>query len=443
MLSIGILFATSSFGGIGLYPGQLPTNLTGSVAINRLGSVSTVDATRMFVGTNKFSHLFSATLIPSNLLDKGREDATDGTKDKTEENLPDGQSNPDSSFTTPTNSSPLCSVVEQSQAQVNKTSDSIVSTDNTSTDNISTSNTQTKPKTLPSPRFTQASIGDFSWITRLMMRSLVSWFRIPGVVQHQAAIPPFNSTAALVRHRDEANYEVWFRNHLIGSLPTRIHADTLQTRLNRLSQIQDFSAFQLLPKIVDGVPALMAGNRVLFRITEEAKKNTTKSADLLAIEWVNNLRTAFSVPTLSLIQAQTQMYGLTPSSQKLDGLASWYGPYFHGRMTANGETFNENDLTVAHKSLPFNTFLKVRNVATNQSVIVRVNDRGPYIPPRTLDLSKFAARCINAEHKGVVHYEAVIMNPSTPSLTLNATEFRNRLRLRREKPRQIAVVSEF
>ena len=96
----------------------------------------------------------------------------------------------------------------------------------------------------------------------------------------------------------------------------------------------------------------------------------------------------------------------------MSGLASWYGPYFHGRLTANCERFNQNELTVAHKSLPFNTYLQVSNVKTQKSVIVRVNDRGPYIPPRSLDLSLVAARCIGGEVAGVIPYKAVIMNKS-------------------------------
>ena len=71
--------------------------------------------------------------------------------------------------------------------------------------------------------------------------------------------------------------------------------------------------------------------------------------------------------------------------------ASWYGPRFHGRLTANGEIYDQNALTAAHKSLRFGTILRVTNTRTNKSVIVRINDRGPYIPGRQIDLSKAAA----------------------------------------------------
>ncbi|MBR5032643.1 MAG: septal ring lytic transglycosylase RlpA family protein [Treponema sp.] len=71
--------------------------------------------------------------------------------------------------------------------------------------------------------------------------------------------------------------------------------------------------------------------------------------------------------------------------------ASYYAEDFHGKKTSNGERFNMNDLTCAHKSLPFNTILKVTNLANGKSVEVRVNDRGPFVLNREIDLSKAAA----------------------------------------------------
>ena len=78
----------------------------------------------------------------------------------------------------------------------------------------------------------------------------------------------------------------------------------------------------------------------------------------------------------------------------LSGKASWYGPGFHGRLTANGERFNTNDLTAAHKTLPFGTKVRVTNAKTGQSVVVRINDRGPYAHGRVIDLSRASAQSI-------------------------------------------------
>ena len=82
--------------------------------------------------------------------------------------------------------------------------------------------------------------------------------------------------------------------------------------------------------------------------------------------------------------------------------ASWYGPRFHGRLTANGEIYDQMGYTAAHKNLPFGTFLKLTNPKINKSVIVRINDRGPYIPGRKIDLSKKVAIELGAYNKGVV-----------------------------------------
>lgn len=83
------------------------------------------------------------------------------------------------------------------------------------------------------------------------------------------------------------------------------------------------------------------------------------------------------------------------------GVASWYGPGFHGRKTASGERFNQNALTAAHRSLPFGTKVRVTNVKNGRSVIVRINDRGPFHGNRIIDLSKGAARAIGVMSSGV------------------------------------------
>ena len=74
------------------------------------------------------------------------------------------------------------------------------------------------------------------------------------------------------------------------------------------------------------------------------------------------------------------------------GHASWYGPGFHGRRTASGEVFNADAMTAAHRNLPFGTRLRVVNEKTGQSVVVRVNDGGPFIRGRIIDLARGAAR---------------------------------------------------
>ncbi|WP_267361330.1 MULTISPECIES: septal ring lytic transglycosylase RlpA family protein [unclassified Methylobacterium] len=81
-------------------------------------------------------------------------------------------------------------------------------------------------------------------------------------------------------------------------------------------------------------------------------------------------------------------------SDQQAGVASWYGPGFHGRKTANGERFNMNALTAAHRTLPLGTQVVVTNRSNGRSVVVRINDRGPYVGRRLIDLSKASAQAI-------------------------------------------------
>lgn len=93
---------------------------------------------------------------------------------------------------------------------------------------------------------------------------------------------------------------------------------------------------------------------------------------------------------------------LKPGGTTQRGLASWYGPGFHGRLTANGERYDMNELTAAHKTLPFGTQVLVRNPRTGKEVVVRINDRGPYVAGRVIDLSKAAAEAVGIDGVGAV-----------------------------------------
>lgn len=84
------------------------------------------------------------------------------------------------------------------------------------------------------------------------------------------------------------------------------------------------------------------------------------------------------------------------------GIASWYGGAFHGRRTASGERFNQNAMTAAHRTLPFGSRVRVVNLGNGKAVVVRVNDRGPFIRGRVIDLSAGAARAIGVKGLGRV-----------------------------------------
>lgn len=86
--------------------------------------------------------------------------------------------------------------------------------------------------------------------------------------------------------------------------------------------------------------------------------------------------------------------------EQMVGYASWYGPGFHGEKTANGEQYNQDELTAAHKLLPMNTWVQVTNTENNKTVIVRINDRGPYKKNRVIDLTRKAAEILEFKDQG-------------------------------------------
>lgn len=102
--------------------------------------------------------------------------------------------------------------------------------------------------------------------------------------------------------------------------------------------------------------------------------------------------------------------------------ASWYGPRFHGKFTANGEVYDQMALTAAHKSFRFGTLLKITNPKNGKSVIIRINDRGPYIEGRELDLSKGAAIELGILEKGVARVkvqEVALAEINNPTVMVN------------------------
>jgi rare lipoprotein A len=92
------------------------------------------------------------------------------------------------------------------------------------------------------------------------------------------------------------------------------------------------------------------------------------------------------------------------------GVASYYGTYFHGKKTASGELYDQYKLTAAHKTLPLGTIIKVTNTQNSKSVILKVNDRGPYVKGRIVDVSTKAAELLGFRHKGTTHVKVEIMS---------------------------------
>ncbi|MEC4986183.1 MAG: septal ring lytic transglycosylase RlpA family protein [Oscillatoria sp. PMC 1068.18] len=211
-------------------------------------------------------------------------------------------------------------------------------------------------------------------------------------------------------------WEVWVKEKLVAEFSDKLQADMFANSLADFLAEKNLVGEEIQPAIAEGEPAAKVGGELLFVVDEFVSPEPRYQRELIAIKWMNRLRVALESEPLKLAEAQRLMYGLVETADKLEGFASWYGPQFHGRLTANGETFDQNALTAAHRSLPFNTYIKVTNLNNQESAIVRINDRGPYIPPRSLDVSWGVARCLNSEADGVVPYRAVIMQPRGGSI---------------------------
>src|SRR5262249_55668390 len=100
------------------------------------------------------------------------------------------------------------------------------------------------------------------------------------------------------------------------------------------------------------------------------------------------------------------------------GTASWYGQQFQGRQTASGEPFDMRDFTAAHHTLPLGTYVKVTNLKNGKSVVVRINDRGPYVEDRIIDVSYNAARALGFKERGVQKVRIDLYQPKPQTATM-------------------------
>lgn len=159
---------------------------------------------------------------------------------------------------------------------------------------------------------------------------------------------------------------------------------------------------------------IQAGGQDLVAINADTVlPNTTRNFAEDALQATNRLRRLMGgAPPLQEIQGRPR-----PSIQvsvgavqiRVSGMASWYGPGFHGNRSASGEVFNQHSLTAAHRSLPFGTQVRVTNLNNGRAVVVRINDRGPFSRGRVIDLSAGAAQVIGLTRSGVAPVSLEVM----------------------------------
>lgn len=130
-------------------------------------------------------------------------------------------------------------------------------------------------------------------------------------------------------------------------------------------------------------------------------KFTSKKPSSSTTKNVEQPKTRYSKNKDSKKENVDVFYNLSSSMETVDGYASYYADDFDGKQTANGETFNMYELTAAHKTYPFNTMIRVTNLSNKKTAIVRINDRGPFVDNRIIDLSLGAAMQLDMLDSGV------------------------------------------
>lgn len=222
-------------------------------------------------------------------------------------------------------------------------------------------------------------------------------------------------------HAPMAIAQVRVNRYVVAEFSQQGQAYHFAEAIKDLLASDDFHPGTLVPQ-TDGQEVVIASEGEDIAIPPTVADLVGHRPTLLAIAWTNNLRVALGVEPLSMGDAQATLQSLEANGQIVKGIASWYGPYFHGRLTASGERFDQHALTAAHPFLPFDTYLKVTNLQNGRSVVVRINDRGPYIGRRSLDLSWRAAKCLDSEESGVVPYVATLLEKE-PSLVAASPSF--------------------
>jgi rare lipoprotein A len=123
----------------------------------------------------------------------------------------------------------------------------------------------------------------------------------------------------------------------------------------------------------------------------------------------------------------------TPLIEETTGYASWYGHPYHGRRTTNGETYDMNTMTAAHRTLPFDTVVKVTNLSNGKTVTVRINDRGPFVKDRIIDLSYIAAKQIDMVGPGTARVNIEILKsvPNPFPLAIQVASFKEEVKAKK------------
>lgn len=222
----------------------------------------------------------------------------------------------------------------------------------------------------------------------------------PDLKQAKVVKVPNNKGYAVYIDNKQA---IWFTKDL-SSITAEERAKIVADNINRVL-MQGIDPASIRPVKDGNNTYLRAGEENLVTVDDINAKAVGVSVHELAYTWANGTRTALGVSALRKDYADVSRGYMGRESRYLGntmtGMASWYGPTFHGRRAADGSRFNTDEYTAAHKTYPFGTLVKVTNLRTNKSCVVKITDRGPYAHGRIIDLSKKAAEDIGMLGSGV------------------------------------------
>jgi rare lipoprotein A len=243
----------------------------------------------------------------------------------------------------------------------------------------------------------------------------------------QSTLQPVDRAASLAAEASQANTESKLNN--VQNDPAW-QAAVVAAKINQLSLSNvDASQISVSWKPECKCYSITANNEEIVQINQKTiLANTTRHLATDALQATNRLRRLIgNAEPLRVIAGKpapavrkvTQIAAGPVRVQIASGYASWYGPGFHGNRSASGEIYNQNAMTAAHRSLPFGTYVQVTNMDNGRSVVVRINDRGPFVGGRVIDLSAAAARALGVINTGIAPVRLDVLAPQQVVRTQN------------------------
>jgi rare lipoprotein A len=189
---------------------------------------------------------------------------------------------------------------------------------------------------------------------------------------------------------------------LVRSATSLSQSSPLRPRLRAVIVLAALSSVSQSCGVISEAPTrAMSTKKVLPPETRISDSAIEPAPTHITAGEIPSIATIPSAPEREQVPPLEKIPELPQSPMVETGLASWYGPRFHGKRTASGEVFNQNDFTAAHRTLPWGSKVKITNVANGKSVEVRINDRGPFGKGRIIDVSRAAARALGIVGSGI------------------------------------------